>query len=169
VRETPQEYIVRILGYLDGRDPIDILESTPAALAALVHGTDAATIAKQPAPGKWSIQEILAHLADTEMVMGYRLRRILETDGVAIEAFDQNKWAAIGRYADVPVTESLDRLRSLRRSHVRMLQSLTPAQLAHTGVHAERGPESVAHLSRLWAGHDLNHRAQIEGIVRRGR
>lgn len=166
MRETPQEYIVRILGYLDGRDPIEVLESTPGVLTALTNATDAATIARQPGPGKWSVQEILAHLADAEIVMGYRMRRILETDGVAIEAFDQNRWAAIGRYAEVPASESLDRLRALRRTHVTMLRSLTPAQLAHTGVHSERGPESIAHFCRLWAGHDLNHRAQIEGIVR---
>jgi uncharacterized damage-inducible protein DinB len=166
MRETPQQYIVRILGYLDGRDPIEVLESTPAALAGFVSAVDTRTLAKQPAPGKWSIQEILAHLADTEIVMGYRMRRILETNGVAIDAFDQNRWAEIGRYAEVPASESLDRVRSLRRTHVTLLRSLTPAQLAHTGMHAERGPESVAHLSRLWAGHDLNHRAQIEKIVK---
>jgi hypothetical protein len=117
VSETVQEYVIRILGYLDGRDPIEVLESTPAALEGFVSTVDAATLAKQPAPGKWSIQEILAHLADVEIVLGYRVRRILETDGAAIDAYDQNRWAAIGRYAEVPVKESLDRLRSPRRSN----------------------------------------------------
>ena len=163
--ETVQEYVARILGYLNGRDPIEVLESTPAALERFVSTADAATLAKQPAPGKWSIQEILAHLADVEIVLGYRVRRILETDGVAIDAYDQNRWAAIGRYAEVPVNESLDRLRSPRRSNVRLLRSLTPAQLAQTGIHAERGSETITQLSRLWAGHDLNHRAQMERIV----
>ena len=164
--ETVQEYVARILGYLDGRDPIEVLEATPAGIAGLVGGVNAAALARQPAPGKWSIQEILAHLADVEIVLGYRVRRILETDGAAIDAYDQNRWAAIGRYAVVPVSESLDRLRSPRRANVRLLRSLTPAQLAQTGIHTERGPESITRLSRLWAGHDLNHRAQIERILK---
>lgn len=164
--ETVQEYVARILGYLDGHDPIEVLEATPAALVACVSAIDAPTLAKQPAPGKWSIREILAHLADVEIVLGYRVRRILATDGVAIEAYDQNRWAAIGHYAEVPVSESLDRLGSPRRANVRLLRSLTPAQFAHTGIHSERGPETVTQLTRLWAGHDLNHRAQIDRIVR---
>jgi DinB superfamily len=163
--ESTEAYVARILGYLGSRDPIEVMESTPAALAKLTQGLDPAGLQKRPAPSKWSVQEILAHLADTEIVLSFRVRRILETDGVELQAYDQDKWADLGRYINVPATESLDRLRSLRSANVRLLRSLSPTQLARAGMHAERGRESIAHISRLWAGHDLNHRSQIERIV----
>jgi uncharacterized damage-inducible protein DinB len=165
--ESPAQYTARILGYLDTKDPLEVLESTPAALTKLVSTSDEAALSVPPAPGKWSAREILAHLADTEVVLGYRVRRILESDGVAIDAYDQNRWAAIGNYAQIPTRDSLDRLRTLRAGNLRLLRSLSSAQLAHTGVHAERGPESIGHIMRLWAGHDLNHRGQVERIVTR--
>jgi hypothetical protein len=162
--EPTETYVARILGYLGSRDPIEVMESTPPALASLTTGLDTAALTKRPAPNKWSIQEILAHLADAETVLSFRARKILENDGVEIQAYNEAKWAEIGRYASAPVAESLDRIRSLRSANVRLLRSLSPQQLSQVGVHAERGRESVAHLSRLWAGHDLNHRLQIEKI-----
>jgi len=163
--ETTEAYVARILGYLGNRDPIEVMESTPGTLARLAQGLDPAALQKRPAPNKWSVQEILAHLADTEIVLSFRVRKVLEHDGVELQAYDQDTWADLGRYVNVPATESLDRLRSLRSANVRLLRSLSPTQLARAGMHAERGRESVAQISRLWAGHDLNHRAQIERIV----
>jgi hypothetical protein len=163
--ESTEAYVARILGYVGDRDPIEVMESTPAALANLAHGLDSARLQKRPAAGKWSIQEILAHLADTEIVLSFRVRKILESDGVEVQAYDQDKWADLGRYVNVPATESLDRIRSLRSANVRLLRSLSPTQITRAGIHAERGRESIAHISRLWAGHDLNHRSQIERIV----
>jgi hypothetical protein len=165
--ETAAQYTARILGYLDNRDPLDVLESTPTVLTKLVSDADDTTLATPPAPGKWSARQIVAHLADVDIVLGYRVRRILESDGVAIDAYDQNRWEEIGNYAQIPIPDSLHWLRALRSGNLRLLRSLSPAQLAHTGVHAERGPESIAHVIRLWAGHDLNHRAQVERIVER--
>jgi uncharacterized damage-inducible protein DinB len=163
--ETPQQYSARILGYLDDQEPLEVLATTPSALAALVAGVEEEVLAATPAPGKWSVQTILAHLADAELVLGYRVRRILERDGVDIDAYDQNRWAEVGRYERVPVRDSLDRLTVNRRANLALLSTLTPQQLAHSGKHAERGQESVAHIIRLWAGHDLNHRGQIERIL----
>ncbi len=141
------------------------MESTPAALAKLAQGLESARLQKRPAPDKWSIQEILAHLADTEIVLSFRVRKILENDGIELQAYDQDKWADLGRYVNVPATESLDRIRSLRSANVRLLRSLSPTQLTRAGTHSERGRKSIAHITRLWAGHDLNHRSQIERIV----
>src|SRR5215469_9923163 len=111
--ETTDTYVARILGYLGTRDPIEVMESTPPALAGLTKGLDAAKLQQRPGPKKWSIQEILAHLADTETVLSLRLRKIRETDGVGMQGYDQVKWTELGRCVSAPVTESLDRLRSL--------------------------------------------------------
>lgn len=164
--ETTQDYVTRVLGYLGTRDPMRVLASTPSVLASLIDGVSPATLRRQPAPGKWSVGEILAHLADTEMVMGYRVRRILETDGASLDAFDQNRWAAIGRYGEQAPADSLERLRTQRLANVALLESLTPSQWAQAGLHPERGREPITRIRQLWAGHDLNHTLQVERIVK---
>jgi hypothetical protein len=163
--ETAAEYTTRILGYLGNGDALATLEATPGILTRLVASLDDAKLARRPAPTKWSIQEILAHLADVELVMGYRIRRILASDGVSIEAYDQNRWAEIGRYDRVPTAESLDRIRVQRGGSMRLLRSLRSEQMQQHGIHSERGKETIVHTTRMWAGHDLNHLRQIEAIL----
>jgi hypothetical protein len=160
--ETPQQYVQRVLGYLEGREPLEILEQTPARLAALLQGASDATLSHPVAPGKWSPRQILAHLADTEMVLGFRVRLMLGHNGVPIQGFDQDQWAEFTHYERVPAAESLERLRVSRAANISLLHTLTPEQWEHYGMHSERGRETVAHVCRMWAGHDLNHLRQIE-------
>ena len=167
MNETPEQYTARMLGMLAGRDPMDVLPGTPAALALLVGAQPVDRLTRRPAPGTWSVAEILAHLADTETVIGLRVRTVLERPGAAIQAFDQDVWAAYSDYGSIPAGESLDRFGANRRANVRLLRLLAPEQLARHGVHSERGPETVAHIIRMWAGHDLNHLAQVEKILGR--
>ena len=98
MQETPQEYIQRILAQLGGKDPLKVQAATAAKIARLVQRTSAAKLRKRPAPGKWSVGEILAHLADCEIVTGWRMRQILGGPGTPIQAFDQDAWAAAGHY-----------------------------------------------------------------------
>ena len=70
--ETFEEYRNRILGYLGDRDPIRVQRATPARLHRLIRGVPSRVLARRPAPGKWSIVEIVAHLADAELAMGWR-------------------------------------------------------------------------------------------------
>lgn len=163
--ETPQQYTQRILGTLGDRDPLQVLQDTPAELARLVNGRPARALTRRPAPDKWSVAEILAHLADTETVLGFRVRLILGHPGVPIQGFDQDAWAAFSHYDQIPARESLEKITVDRRASVRLLRSLSPEQLQHHGVHTERGRETVAHVLKMWAGHDLNHRAQLERIL----
>ena len=163
--ETAAQYTARILGYVGEGDPLSTLDSTPAALVRLVSHVDHARLAHKPAPTKWSVQEILAHLAESERVLGYRLRRILGANGTPIESYDQNRWAAVGRYEQLPPLDSLNRIQAERTGNLRLLRSLRPEQMELYGIHSERGKESIAHMSRMWAGHDINHRRQIEAIL----
>jgi uncharacterized damage-inducible protein DinB len=166
MKETPQQYIRRILGYQQGRSPFAVQRATPARLERLLRGLSRAQLRRRPAPGKWSINEIVAHLADTELVGGYRLRMILSKNGTPIQAFDQDVWARIGNYNRVDSRMALEMFRALRAANLRLIRSLGPKQLRYYGMHAERGKESVMRLIRLYAGHDLNHLRQIEAIRR---
>src|SRR5213080_2126720 len=83
VNETPQQYTKRILGNIEGQDPLAV---------------PAATLRARPAPDKWSVGEILAHLADGEIVGAFRLRFILGAPGSPIVAYDQDRWVKSGHY-----------------------------------------------------------------------
>jgi hypothetical protein len=164
MQETPQQYLVRILGHVEGKDPLGVQRSTAKKLTAMVKGLDRALMAKRPAPKKWSIAEILAHLADTELVAGWRIRSILGQNGRPIQAFDQDVWAARFDYRHRDPKASLELFRVLRESNLALLQSVPKNLRENYGMHPERGKETIAHLVRLFAGHDLNHLAQLERI-----
>jgi DinB family protein len=163
--ETPQEYIKRILGHVEGQDAVKVQSTTAKELDRLVKGVPAAKLRKRPAPDKWSIVEILAHLADAEIVGGYRTRMILGAPGTPIQAFDQDAWVAAGHYDKRDPRKSIEQFRALREANLSLLKSLTPEQWKHHGIHSERGEETVAHIARMFAGHDLNHVQQIERIL----
>lgn len=168
--ETAQQYIDRIVSNVGSDDPWTVLESSARRLRDLVKGRSDAELSRQSAPGRWSARAIVAHLADCEVVMGWRLRSILAANGSPLQPFDQNRWAEAFSYEQAPLADSLDIFEVNRRGNLRLLQSARaagPAALEQYGMHAERGKESVAHLIRLCAGHDLNHIRQIEGLLAR--
>jgi DinB superfamily len=160
--ETQAQYKARILGYVAGRAPLSLLAAAPARLAALVAGLSERALSARPAPTKWSIREIAAHLVDDELVGAYRIRLILASPGTAIQAFDQDRWAETGRYATTAVDASVTLFRLLREENLRLLHQLSDEEWGRFGIHAERGRESVRDIAAYYAGHDLNHFAQIE-------
>ena len=163
--ETVQQYTQRILANAEGQDPVKVQSATPKKLARLIKGVPGAKLRKRPAPEKWSVAEILAHLADAEIVIGWRMRSVLGAPGTPVQAFDQDAWAAAGRYAKRDPRESIELHRALREANLALLKSLSPEQWKHFGQHAERGQESIEHIVRMMAGHDLNHIHQIERIL----
>jgi uncharacterized damage-inducible protein DinB len=165
MKETVQEYIQRIQGKIAGQDPLKVQAATAKKLAALLKRASPAKLRKRPAPDKWSVAEILAHLADAEIVTGWRFRSILGAPGTPIQAFDQDTWAAAGHYAKRNARKSLEQFRVLREGNLALLKSLTPDQWKHFGMHSERGEESVERLLSMMAGHDINHLEQIESIL----
>src|ERR1700676_3565633 len=165
MKETPQEYTKRILGNVEGLDPRKVGSGTAKKLGRLIEGVPAAKLRKRPAPEKWSVAEILAHLADSEIVRGWRMRQILGAPGTAIQAFDQNVWAISGHYEKRDPRKSLELFRVVREANLALLKSLRPEQWKHHGVHAERGEESIEHIVQMNAGHDINHTKQVERIL----
>jgi hypothetical protein len=167
MNESTQDYIKRILGNVEGQDAWKVQASTPKKIARLVHGKGSAKLRKRPAPGKWSVAEILAHLADCETVTAWRMRQILGAPGTPIQPFDQDAWAAALHYEKRDARKSLAHFTAVRGANLALLKSLAPEQWKHYGMHAERGQESIEHILRLNAGHDINHLKQIERLLAR--
>lgn len=159
--ETPADYTARLIGYLGEQDPWEILATTPERLRSIVRETPDAILRRSPEPGRWSPARIITHLADGEVVLGYRFRLILARDGVAVHGFDQDEWATHLAYDTADLEEQLSLFAAARRANLGLLRRVDPRLHRNVGMHNERGPESVEHLIRLYAGHDLNHLLQL--------
>jgi hypothetical protein len=158
------DYTKAVLGLLGDRDPIAVLEKTPNEVTRLLTRLTPEDIARPEAPGKWSMRQVVRHLADSEIVWGYRLRRVIAEDRPPIQGYDQDRWADGLHYDRADVAESLAELRAMRAGHLRLLRPLGPAERKRVGVHSERGEESVEHMMRMYAGHDTLHLRQLERI-----
>ncbi len=157
-------YIAALLDALGSRDPLDVLRGTPDALRRGIAGVPAALIRVPEAPGKWSMGQMLQHLADSELVGSFRFRMVLSHDRPPLAGYDQDLWAAGLRYDEADPEQSIADFTSLRRANVRLFERATPEQRARIGIHAERGEESLAHMMRLYAGHDVVHLRQLARI-----
>lgn len=97
--ETAEQYKARFATYIAGKDPLAMQREAPRTLAALIERASEAELKQRPAPGKWSVTEIIAHLAEDELTSTWRYRQMLELDGVELPGFDQDLWAKLGDYA----------------------------------------------------------------------
>lgn len=167
MKETTQQYVQRIVGNLNGKDPLKIQKSTAKKLQKIIKPLGKKELKRRPASDKWSIAEILAHLADAELVAGWRLRLILSTNGVPIQAFDQESWAKTFAYGDRDPHDSLRAFKFQRELNLALLKSVPRKLWENHGLHSERGKETVTHLVGLFAGHDVNHLRQVEQIAKR--
>ena len=164
-KEEAAGYTSAVLGLLDDRDPIDVLRNSPQVIQQMIAGIDEAVLATPESPGKWSVRQVIAHLTDSELVVGWRVRMILATDAPDIIGVDQDIWAERMRYNDIAAKVSLATFTALRGWNLLIYDNATPQQLQRFGVHSERGEESVAHIIRLYAGHDILHQRQIARIL----
>jgi hypothetical protein len=162
--EQAREYTNAILGLVGDADPREALAATAPALRRGVAGLSESQLSTPEAPGKWSIRQVVRHLADSEIVWGWRLRLVVAQDRPAITGYDQDAWADTLRYDLAPIEQALEEFTALRRTHLAIVAATSGADLARVGVHAERGEESVAHMIRMQAGHDRLHLRQIDRI-----
>ena len=166
MNETPQAYIARLLGYTKGKNSLTILKTTPKKIEKVITNLSLAALRKKSAPNKWSICEIISHLAETELVLGWRYRMIAEKNGVMIQPFEQDDWAKNSRYEKLHTFEMLEMYRVLRAANLKFIFGLPKKKFKNYGMHQERGKETIAHLINLEAGHDLNHFQQITKIIK---
>jgi uncharacterized damage-inducible protein DinB len=145
--------------YLDGRETIDILRATPAALQSLIAGLTVEHMDAPLAPGKWSIREILAHLADCEIVWAFRMRQALETPGAMVTPFDQAVWGT--RYGAYSAADGLRTFLANREWNLALLTTVAAAEQSNLLRHPERGTFPFSELLESMAGHDLNHLVRL--------
>lgn len=158
-------YTRALLDVLGTRDPLEVLGELCGWLEKRTSPLDEAALRRPEAPGKWSVIEVVQHLADSDLVFGFRLRMVLTENKPVLQGYDQDAWARTFHYRQIELETALDQLRALRAANFHVLRGLEPAQLERLGLHSERGPESAGFLLRLMAAHDLVHRRQIDRIV----
>ncbi len=163
-KEAATQYVQALMDLLGNRDPLKVQEELYDALVSEVTGLEEIALRRAEKPGKWSIMQVVQHLADSELVAGYRMRMILAHDRPVLQGYDQDAWANELRYNDVSLRDALEQLRVLRSLNLKLLRSLSKEQLAREGLHSERGPESIWKIAQMMAGHDLLHRNQIKRI-----
>ena len=153
--------------YLDNQDPLPVLTSTSGRLHALTAGLTDAQLNTPPAPGKWSITNIITHLADTETVFGFRLRQTLSTPpdqpNHVIQPFDQEAWA--DRYAVYPIEPSLALFEAMRNWNLLFLATVSQDDRLRPATHPERGTMTLWTIVETMAGHDINHLQQLERLT----
>jgi len=160
------EYLDRIREHSQGKEPLILQRNTPEVLAALITNRSAEQLTNRPRADKWSVGEILAHLAEDEIATAWRYRQMIEHSGLDLTDFDQEMWARLGDYPSRAPQDSLELFRLLRLANLQFLQQLTPEQWECHGIHAERGRITVRDLAVHMAGHDANHLEQIRNILR---
>ena len=145
-------------------DPFLAMFEAPQALRKLLKGLTEKQLSRRPAPGKWSIKEIVAHLADGEVILGSRYRLVAAHERPAIAAYDQDLFVErLG--ADAASTEELVADFEMARAvNLGLLVRLPDEAFARVGIHSERGEESLGTMVAMYAGHDRVHLDQIETI-----
>ena len=149
--------------WLDGKDPLEVIRATPGRLEKSIEGSLSETLNRAPAAGKWSVRDILCHLADCEVVFAFRLRQALAEDHHVIQPFDQDRWAAT--YAHYEANAALAVFSTVRLWNLALISGLGPDSFAKTLNHPERGDMTFQVVVETMAGHDLNHLGQIEAIL----
>jgi len=165
-KEQARAYTRAILDLLGERKPMDVLRRTESALKKSIAGLSTRQLGKREAPKKWSIKHVLQHLADSDLVLGWRIRMILAHDRPPLTGYDQDLWATRLGYEKTTPDDALREFGVLRKGNLRLMQRASAADLKRVGVHSERGDESIEYMMRLYAGHDLLHLRQIERIRR---
>ncbi|MET0216159.1 MAG: DinB family protein [Vicinamibacterales bacterium] len=164
--EHAAAYVAAVLDLLGQRDPLAVLDETPGAISRAIEGLSAEQLDQPERSGKWSITQILQHLADSEIASGWRIRQILAHDRPTLTGYDQDLWAERLRYEEADPNLALEQFGVLRRANLRLLLRASADELKRVGVHVERGEESLEHLCRLYAGHDLLHLRQVDRVRR---
>ena len=136
----------------------------PELLATVLTGVFGEEEDFTPAPGKWSIRVIVAHLADAELVGAHRFRQVLAEDNPTLIAFDQDAWARNLDYARRKPKQSLETFRRIRAENHELLKDLPAGAFERTGNHTENGAMTLRSLLEGYAGHAESHARHLQEI-----
>jgi hypothetical protein len=136
----------------------------PEVLAVVLTGVFGEEEDYVTAPGKWGIRQIIAHLADTELVFASRFRQVIAEPAPPLLAFDQEKWARNLDYARRKPKQSLETLRRLRAENHELLRALPPDAFDRVGNHSQDGPLTLCQLLERLTSHTEHHARQMQDI-----
>jgi len=145
-------------------DTLERFRRGPELLAVMLTGVHGDEIDFAAAPGKWSIRQLMAHLADTELVAAHRMRQVIAEDQPKLMAFNQEAWAQNLDYARRTPKQSLETLRRLRAENYELLKALPESAFERAGMHSERGPVSLAQMLATFSDHVESHARQMQAI-----
>ncbi len=157
----PSEYAPHFQGYIDNTtsnadDVLAALEAQMGELRALVGGLDPAQAGHRYAEGKWSIREVIGHLADSERVFGYRAMCIARGETASLPSFEEKVYASNSPADRRTLADLLDELAEQRSANIRMLRALTPESWARIGT-ANNLPISTRAIAYVILGHGRHH------------
>lgn len=142
-------------------DPTRAQAAFPARLAAAVRRVSPAQAAFRPAPGKWSIKEIVRHLADVELAYGFRYRMMLAQETPPLQPFDQDLWATNLVYQRADLPSALATFGAVRAENVALARRVGRGAWSRQGQHPQYGTVSVQQMLDHLVHHDANHLGQI--------
>jgi hypothetical protein len=151
--------------FLGDKNPSDVIAATVGQLNAIVGSLSEEQVNRTPAPGKWSIREIICHLADCEVVFAYRIRQNLAEPHHVVQPFDQDIWAK--PYSAYTAQAALATFAAVRDWNIALAASLPSEAFNKPMTHPERGTMTLRTVIETMGGHDINHLKQIEGIATR--
>jgi len=147
--------------------PLTALRRAPGRIARALRRVPRRLVTRRPGRGEWAVAEVLSHLADAEIALAFRIRKIAAEPRDVLVAWDQDRWADNGRYRRTPLREALATFAALRRSSLAYVGRLSAAQKGQHGRHPEYGRLTIPQMLAHWAEHDLNHLEQIRAAHRR--
>jgi hypothetical protein len=158
----PQGYQREMLALLEGQDPVAVLAATPLTFRERTSGLSEDLLGRRPAPGEWSVAELLGHLWDSEIAAAFRARLILAQDKPQLTGYDQDAWATLARPS---FAEMLDAFSALRAANLALISGTPEALWDRFGIHEERGPVSFRLLNQTMGGHDRAHLRQLDQTI----
>jgi hypothetical protein len=151
----------RYIEALRGADPFETQRKAPKRLKKILKGMSEKQLARRPAPDKWSIKEVVAHLADGEVIMGSRIRFVAAQDRPPLPGYDQDLFVQNLGIEKIKTKDLLEAFAMARKLNMQLLARLPESALDRVGLHGERGEESIRTMITMYAGHDLIHEDQV--------
>ena len=152
--------------YLDGRDPLEVIRGTTAAIQQLLERMPREQLEVRPPESRWNAREIVCHLGDCDLVFGFRMKQALAMDSPTVQPFDQERWAL--RYGNVDPKSALAMFAAIRQWNLLLIEGTTAEERERPMTHPERGTMTFWTIVETMGGHDVNHLLQLERLEERG-
>ena len=164
MNDSVNPYIKRIFDILGDREPLTVLVETPKRTEELFEAFGEGDLERSYEPGKWNAGEIIAHLADVELGLGFRFRQAVAEENYTPQSFDQDEWAK--RYGRLEPSLAVETFRALRAWNLALFTTFELVDWNKQVNYPFAGVDTVDAMVHFLAGHDLNHIEQLETIAR---